>query len=210
WFLSDDNLNIPFQVFEQRPENQSHFDSGTAGPVSLQAQRIIGSRIELKAEEITGLDAVASQFIYQVWYFPLDAPPFDFATYKYNQSSSFQEPEPVKLLPSGKANATQQYMLKTVHIEEASYEGNDCVLAEFQSQIGLGSLEEKKRTGKERVIVWIGDQLTNSHLLGLQNFRAEDHTSYGHLNFLAPGLGWLHLMMLFASSLHSQYDLTGN
>jgi hypothetical protein len=33
WFGIHDNVNIPFQVYEQRLHNQSHFDSGTAGTI---------------------------------------------------------------------------------------------------------------------------------------------------------------------------------
>src|SRR6266487_915784 len=30
WFGTHDNVNIPFKIFQQRLNNQSHFDSGTA------------------------------------------------------------------------------------------------------------------------------------------------------------------------------------
>ncbi|KAH9953951.1 hypothetical protein BC827DRAFT_1158994 [Russula dissimulans] len=33
WFGIHDNVNIPFRVYQQRLDNQSHFDSGTAGTI---------------------------------------------------------------------------------------------------------------------------------------------------------------------------------
>jgi hypothetical protein len=49
--------------------------------------------------------------------------------------------------------ATHQYMLDLLHIEEASYEGNDKVLGEWFRLLQVDP------TGQQ-LLVWVGDQLT--------------------------------------------------
>lgn len=87
--------------------------------------------------------------MYHVLRFLLDSPPFELASYKYHDSSLLHAPVPVELLPCGKEYKTQQFVLHTVHIEEVSYEGNDKVMSEFQTQMGFGSREQQEKTGKE-------------------------------------------------------------
>ncbi len=53
-------------------------------------------------------------------------------------------------------------MLNTVHIEEASYEGNDQVLKEWWHQLEVNTMEKQKKMGEDDLIVWAGDQLTQS------------------------------------------------
>ncbi|OBZ71473.1 hypothetical protein A0H81_08665 [Grifola frondosa] len=74
YFLSHDNLNMKFRVFEQRSDHQSHFDSGTAGTVfiiknpsavrpsnpAFQARRAIGSKNPLNAMDILKLEMQAA------------------------------------------------------------------------------------------------------------------------------------------------------
>jgi hypothetical protein len=95
--------------------------------------------------------------------------------------------------------------LNTVHIEEASYEGNDRVLGEWWRQLQLDTADKQKQTGEEKVIVWVGDQLTVSRLRGLQRFRCNDLNSFERLVFLKEVFGWFHLQIAFEHSLHSQY-----
>lgn len=96
-------------------------------------------------------------------------------------------------------------MLGTVHIEEASYEGNNQLIMEWFKQLNLHTEDERKRTGLEHVIVWVGDQLTVERLRGLFKYRAQDHTSFDRLDWLVVVFGWFHLMMAFANSMHKQY-----
>ncbi|OAX34538.1 hypothetical protein K503DRAFT_676428, partial [Rhizopogon vinicolor AM-OR11-026] len=79
----------------------------------------------------------------------------------------FSSPSPINLLPVGPEYVTQQFMLGTVHIEEASYEGNDQLIREWLRQLNLDSLQEQQKTGLFRVIGWVGDQLTAERLRGL-------------------------------------------
>ncbi|KAH7910892.1 hypothetical protein BJ138DRAFT_1187476 [Hygrophoropsis aurantiaca] len=223
--ISHDNVNIPFRVYSQRLDNQSHFDSGTAATIffqpnapvepalnnrALQEFRAAGRKVSLSITEIYDLEQAAAPHyyerdIYRVLRYLIESPEFDFKTYTQQSHPTFTAPPPIQQLPSGTAYVTQQFMLGTVHIEEASYEGNDKLIMEWMRQANLHSEYERKKTGLERVICWVGDQLTVERLRGLYKFRAQDHNSYDRLDWMVPLFGWFHLQMAFANSLHKQY-----
>ncbi|KAI0634114.1 hypothetical protein C8Q77DRAFT_1056061 [Trametes polyzona] len=227
WWLAYDNVNFAFQVFSQRLNNQAHFDSGTSGSVffkpnappttplsasALREQRQIGRQNPLTIADIAALEAAAApairtHTIHLVLKTLLDSPDFDFASYNAGNHShpALRPPPPVHRLPSGKEHVTKQFVLGTVHIDEASYEGTDKLIEEWMHQLGLHAEDEQKRTGLERVLVWIGDQLTVDRLRGLANFRCEDRNGYERLDWLVVVFGWFHATMAFANSLHRQY-----
>lgn len=72
-------------------------------------------------------------------------------------------------------------------------------------QLKLDGVEERKRTGMERVLVWIGDQLTVDRLRTLANYQCEDLNGYDRLDWVVVVFGWFHALMAFANSLHRQY-----
>ncbi|PCH39257.1 hypothetical protein WOLCODRAFT_158812 [Wolfiporia cocos MD-104 SS10] len=180
WFGSHDNLNIMHQVFEQRLSNQSHFDSGTAGTIfvvkdpstvrlngrELQAQIALGSKSPITLEEIYALDSVAGprihqRAVYKVLSILINSPGFDFESYTLCGDPLFEPLPPVQQLPTGPNSATTQYMLNTVHIEEASYEGNLQLLEEWFRQLRITSQDERMQFAIDNVLIWIGDQLTS-------------------------------------------------
>ncbi|EGO04792.1 hypothetical protein SERLA73DRAFT_149162 [Serpula lacrymans var. lacrymans S7.3] len=151
FIISYDNLNILFCVYSQRIDNQNHFDSGTAATVffqpnappirplcncTLQEYRAARHKTPLNVEEIyTNSNSIN------------------------NTMTIFGTPPPVCQLPTGPAFITEQYMLGTVYIEEASYDGNNKLLVEWLKQLGLHWDEQQQKTGLERVIPWVGNQL---------------------------------------------------
>ncbi|KAH9949025.1 hypothetical protein B0H21DRAFT_804739, partial [Amylocystis lapponica] len=227
WFGVHDNLNIAFRVQEQRLSNQGHFDSGTAGTIivikdpsaafpdnrALQAQIATGGANPITYHDVLELEAAASvrirqRAVHHILRILLDTPEFDLDSYKYLDSELLKPPPPVSQLPTGRQHATCQYMLNTVHIEEASYEGNDRVFQEWWRQLKLDSREEQKKTGLERTIIWAGDQLTVSRIRGLQKFRCEDRNSFERLAHLVKQFGWFHAQIALEHSLHSQFYLS--
>jgi hypothetical protein len=66
-------------------------------------------------------------------------------------------------------------------------------------------MDKQKEIGEEKVIVWVGDQLTVSRLRGLQKFRCNDLNSFERLAFLKEVFGWFHLQIALEHSLHDQY-----
>ena len=215
WF---GNINLPFKVYEQQLSNQSHFDNGTAATIliikdpnaiqpnnwAFQQQRALGAANPIMYKDIVKLKQDASlhlkaHAIHQVLMYLTTAPGFSFETYISNKQQLFKSLPPLKELPIGPEHVTCQYMLDTVHIEEVSYNGNNCI------QLKLNTTDKQKQTGEEKVIIWVGDQLTVSRLQGLQKFQCNDLNSFKCLIFLKEVFGWFHTQIAFEHSLHSQY-----
>jgi hypothetical protein len=224
WFSTHDNLNIAFQVGKQRLGNQSHFDSGTAATIviikdplaiqqnnrDLQRQMAIGSQSPITYSFVLKLEAEAAQCInksavHHVLSILTSTPAFNFDTYNHKDHPIFKPLASVHELPIGPEHTTCQYMLDTVHMEEVSYEGNDCVLHEWWRQLGLDSPEKQKHMGEDAVLVWPCDQLTVSRIRGLQRFRCQDLNSFDRLDFIKVIFGWFHAQIAVEHSILAQY-----
>ena len=104
WFISHDNLNIAFRAWQQRLDNQHHFDSGTAISVSMlpTVDPLIDhpSNSKLKQTWLNGMkemfnpadisvaekSAASTQKVhdvYQVLTYLLEALAFDLSSYPY-------------------------------------------------------------------------------------------------------------------------------
>lgn len=225
WFGTHDNVNFRFRVFEQRSDHQSHFDSGTAGTIfiikdpaavapsseNLRAHRLLArDRPLLSAGDVFALEAsaaprLATRAFDTILQILLATPEFDMDSYKHHAHSALRPAARPGQLQVGPEPSVRQYMLDTVHLEEASYDGNDCVMHEWLRQLKLDTLDEQKRTGRERIIPWVGDQLTASRLRGLLRFHRDDNNSFERLDWLIPSSGFFHGMFAFEQSLHAQY-----
>ena len=217
WFGIHDNVNIAFKVYEQRLNNQSHFNSGTAGtiivikdpaciPPDYSASRLRfleGVNNPISFKDIVQLEVKASGrlksfAVHRILKFLTEAPEFDFENYKYRDNNIFSRPASAFQLETGPTSVCCQYMLDLLHIDEVSYEGNDRVLEEWFRQLKL--------TAKgDQLVLWAGDQLTVSRIRGLKRFHCMDLNSHDRLEFLKPIFGWFHAQMAIEHSLHSQY-----
>ena len=226
WFGVHDNINVPFRAFQQRIGNQNHFDSGTAATILVlksplarwpdrdlrMHQRALGANNLISGDEIFMLAVDAgprldSHAISVVLQFLVESPDFDFESYAFKDDPIFSPSSYLSRgrLPIGKEYIPSQYVLKTAHIEEASYEGNARVLGEWWRQLERGTLSGQREMGESQTIVWAGDQLTVARLRGLQNFHCEDHNGFDRLDFLVPVFGWFHAQMAVEHSIHNQY-----
>jgi hypothetical protein len=223
WFGTHDNINLPFRVYEQRLHNQSHFDSGTAATIiivkdptavrpdlqAFQRQRALGAKNPITYRDILKLERDAAprlrvRTVHRVLRFLIDSPDFDFDSYEHKKDKVFDGPASRHQIPVGAQHRTTQYMLNTVHIEEASYDGNDRVLAEWRKQLGFDTPEKEKELAS-KLLLWVGDQLTVSRLRGLKKFRCMDLNSFDRMDFLVPIFGWFHALLAVQHSLHNQY-----
>lgn len=225
WYISYDNVNIPFRVFSQRLENQGEFGNGTAATVyvkpdgkplsnhanqDLREKRAAGAQRPLTEMDITRLAMDSHHDIqehveYHVLRFLLDSPEFELKLYNQRHDPALLPPLPVNSLPTGQDHRTLQYLLGTINIAEASYEDNYRLVSEWFSQLGWDTTVKRMEVTLKKVVAWIGDQLTMSRLRGLFNFHAEDENSFERLDFSIFVFGWLHCQMAFANSLHKQY-----
>lgn len=154
WRGGHDNLNISFKVYQPRIDNKAHFDSGTAGtiyiihdpaavmpsPMAFREKWREGVKSPITPRDILRLDAegaprIRGQAFFFVMKFLAGTPAFKFSTYEHKKDPVFARPPPVYQLPVGPEHVTDVYMLDTVHIEEASLEGNEKVLLEFARQV---------------------------------------------------------------------------
>ncbi|TFY51054.1 hypothetical protein EVJ58_g10762 [Rhodofomes roseus] len=224
WFGSHDNLNRKHTAHEQRLDNQRTFESGTAGtiyvikdpavirpdPLAVRTQMRMASRERLSALDILMKDDEASpriteHLLHHVISVLTEAATFDFASYSFADDPLFQAPKPRIQLPTGPEHATVSYLLNTVKIEEASYEGNVKVMREWERQLGFDKPGEKQRLAQNTTLVWIGDQLTVSRLRGIQRFRCEDDNAYERLEHIVTQFGWFHGVVALLHSYHSEY-----
>ncbi|KAJ7745180.1 hypothetical protein DFH07DRAFT_749051 [Mycena maculata] len=225
WLMSYDNVLLPFKVFSQRVDKKTIKGNGTAGtvyikrsavPLSPAANRLLqefraeGLRKPLTAFEIFEISEISearrqSHTISIVLRSLLDSPEFDFETYTHCEHSLLQPPLPVNELPCGFEHIVLQYLLGTVNIPEASYEDNSRLIIEWLRQLKLGGKKLQKKIGLERVMAWVGDQLTVDRLRNLFRFRAEDDNSFERLDWLVVPPGFLHISMAFANSIHKQH-----
>jgi hypothetical protein len=221
-----DNINRMFRVSHQRAGHNSHFDSGTAATVFIPPNETDyqlpdsneeflrkaaeGAKTPISPHEIQELHANAAprifaQNVHMVLKMLVDAPDFKFDTYGDRHDKIFDHPPVSNALPTGPTYALDQFLMNTAEIEEGSYEGNQQWMNEWARQLKLDTDEEMEKTGRNRIVIWSGDQLTTSRLRGLKTFRSMDKIPYEQLGWMEPIFGWFHLQMAFATSLHKQY-----
>lgn len=230
WYVSHDNLNLSFRTYEQRINNKHGFDSGTAATVfvvkteprnppldghALRQQRVAAAENPLTPFDILMLEveaapAMENRDTFRILRFLLESPEFDYDTYKHHGDVLFVPPDPVDQLPTGREHATCQYMVDTMHVNEATSEGNEEVMTKVLDQLGITTDEAKKHMGEEEVAVWIGDQLTVSRLRGLKKDHACDLNAFERLEHVQEQPGWFHMLMAVEHNLYKQYKGTHN
>lgn len=223
--LTYDNINIKRIVYEQRANHQTSFDNGAAAtgfvkknqlPLSPdQVKRIKAARAEgilnpVDCSFVFELEETANRALHphirhRILQILLDAPEFDLKTYRYRDTHLFEPPHALHPLPHGPDDTVIQFILRTVKMEETSYEGNDNVVKEWLRQLKLDSLADRAKLGTEMMIPIVGDQLTVERLRNFYKFRAEDFSSFERMEHLLETFGWFHLEMIFAVSLHKQH-----
>ena len=148
---------------------------------------------------------IFAQNVHTVLRILVNAPGFKFNTYQHRDDGIFDRPGVSEVLPTGPGYALDQFIVETTRINQSTYDGNEQFANELFRQLGLDTDEEKEKTGRNRIVIWSGDQLTTSRLRGLKAFRSMDKVAYEQLGWMEPIFGWFHLQMAFATSLHKQY-----
>ncbi|KAI6152468.1 hypothetical protein BKA82DRAFT_4328383 [Pisolithus tinctorius] len=97
---------------------------------ALQECHTEGRKHPLTVHDIFQLETKILQYL-------VKSPEFNFQTYQHKDHDVFLPPAPVEKIPHGPQSITEQHILGTVHIEEASYEGNDQLIMEWFKQLNL-------------------------------------------------------------------------
>ncbi|KLO05451.1 hypothetical protein SCHPADRAFT_839364 [Schizopora paradoxa] len=223
--LLHDNLELYTQAFSQRLGNQSHLDSGAAGTLiahqsnqplppsvapKLKAQREFGRQNPITAKQIFDREVEASRQLrpfvrHEILRVLMDSPDFDLASYPHRKDPAMDAPDGIRVLPVNKGCVTQQYILETQHVSAATIEGNDTILHEWFRQLRMASPADNKLMGLERIVHFVGDQLTIDRIRSIFRNRAGDYNSFDRMDYMQLNFGWFHLMLTYLSSLHDQY-----
>lgn len=222
-----DNVHIPFRIFSQRLDHHAENGHGTAAVVYikqdtphfspginrlLQETRAAGMANPLNAADIIriaqeGWLQIEHHMVDYVLHVLLNSSEFALKSYPEETSPAFAPPPPVKLLPCGPAHTVRQYLLGSMSTKEQSYEDNDRVVKEVLQQLGITTenIDRLRELGEERLMFWVGDQLTASRLRGLARYRCQDSNAFDRMDYIVVIWGWLHYQMAFAKSIHKQY-----
>lgn len=222
--MMHDNICIPFPVSSQRGDHQSTTDNRTSISIiflpaevlavfnnppgyqqlknSLLLQRITGTAPQLSALDLDDDSRKKRLRIHRVHHVievlcALAAGSGSrTALFDHN---TLQQPSGIHTLPHGKEHRTEQTMLKTVNIDETSHGGNDQVILNALSQLDFTPLESRKEL-TERIVGWVGDEMTVHRCKGIQQFCQEDPNSFDRLDpsVFIPGL--FHTLMALGSS----------
>jgi hypothetical protein len=228
--IGSDNINISFSVQEQTLFNKSHFASGVAttvyiikspdpvriDAVTFQVHYSAGYKQPLTFDDVINFELQYARPIYEhivdlVLHILLDSPDFDLSKYRHHDSAYLKPPLPDMQLPYGREHRTLQYVLQTREQEVQSAEGNDKHLHWTLRYLILQKLQNRnarQACGLNIVLHWIGDQLTAQRIRTLKQQQTGENNSFNRFDFLDPLCAWLHLMMTYNNSLHSQ--LYGN
>lgn len=144
FYFSHDNVNIQLRIYDQRINQQSHFDSGTVSTIylvpglegrqlnncRLQEQRRIGRSNPITAKDIIKMITpatmcVMSRMRHWILQFLLDSPDFNLDKYDDWDDTRLKPPPPMHKLPTGLENHIIQQIISTHRIDELTYEGND-------------------------------------------------------------------------------------
>jgi hypothetical protein len=225
-----DNVRLKFAADSQRSNNQDHKENGTAATVIIlpssskailrnwkehrrEMERQHAARVIAQgpiAQCIT-LEALTTDHlrrarlrecgVHHIMNVLLRHPAF--SKYLHHRHQSLQPPKMRFQLPTGPEHRTKQFMLSTMPLEEASYNGNLQVVEEIMKQVEAD--QEKERVGLEIGVPYAGDNLTIARLRGLLNMRSEDRNSYDRWEWMILIPGWFHINMATGVSIWKNY-----
>ncbi|KEP46942.1 hypothetical protein V565_174490 [Rhizoctonia solani 123E] len=220
-----DNIRIKQAVRSQRHNNQTVTDNGTAMTViimpesarpawedpeavralrnHIEAQRALGRPLRVTFSDLQHPNRQARVLTHKLFHlFDILCAIPGFKDIKILSSSLLQRPSGFHEL---KEFITRQFMLGTRPFDESSYVGSIMVIQDFLRQVGLDYGDPLVRLTLERIIPWIGDELTVRRLEMLQWQRQEESNGYDRLDPFIFIFGWFHTLMCLASSMFENH-----
>ena len=104
-------------------------------------------KMDIVKMDIATFKCICNHFLHILFCVLTELHPFDFQNYSGKDNSLFTQGYHMGLLPMGPEYSMCSYMLNTVHIEEASYKGNDHILKQWWKQLGFKTQEHQKALG---------------------------------------------------------------
>ncbi|KAI0686306.1 hypothetical protein BC835DRAFT_1530101 [Cytidiella melzeri] len=133
----------------------------------------------------------------------LEAP--EFTDWEHKGDAALACPTPVQQLPVGLEHATVQHVLDTVHMEEGTQEGNHQVIDEWKRLLGLTDVKARQEPMANRLIVWLGDQLTTIWLRFVKRDQAFNLNFIQQFEQFLAIFGWFHAQIAQEFSMHKQH-----
>ncbi|KAG8704364.1 hypothetical protein FRC09_003599 [Ceratobasidium sp. 395] len=223
-----DNIRIKQAVRSQRHNNQTVTDSGTAmsvlvlpesarpaweDPEAVRAlrqhvenQRVLGNPLRITFSDLNCPIRQARVLSHKLFHLLdiLRAIP-GCKNLDILSSPILQRPPGEHELKFGPDYRTRQYMLETRPIDESLYSGNLMVIQDFLRQVALDSGNSLIRLTLERLIPWVGDELTIARLRALQWQRQEECNGYDRLDPFIFIFGWFHALLCLVTSIFENH-----
>ena len=200
WMILYDNINIRFQKYDQRINNNDTFESGTTATI------VIG--------DDPGPMRDPEDFYYRLRFRDLipdeascvvlnDARKYHFIdVLTRHHKKTFQycsDPKPaIDVLEPAK---TETYPLPAMHIDQSTVEGNKQIIDRVRQQL---QLNRDDFTEDQKHFI-AGDQLTVSRIRTAKRMLAGDETVFDELKWAVPVIQLFHLQMMFAKTILSTH-----
>ncbi|KAG9095335.1 hypothetical protein FS749_010645 [Ceratobasidium sp. UAMH 11750] len=225
--LVHDNIRLKYGVRSQRGDNQSVTDNGTAatlivlpesaraferpddfGPflralrdkrIAKTAPRLCWEDLDVPARRIFNDLSSTHDILDHFRLVP------GLAGHKIWKSEKLQRPIGPQQLPHGREHRLEQYMLGTTNIDESSYSGNSQVIPYVLRELKLDESPQRDRLMLERLIPWVGDQMTAQRCRQVRGFRQESINGIVRWDPLLFTHGGLHSMMTLGQSILDRY-----
>ncbi|KAG9094064.1 hypothetical protein FRC06_011195 [Ceratobasidium sp. 370] len=221
FLIVHDNIRIKKAVRSQRCDNQTMTDNGTAMTViilpesarpawedpeeiralnsHIERRRALGTSLRITAKDIFNAQRQERVLEHKLGHIfdilraiPCLKGAAALSHHRLQRLPSWHQ------LKSGPDHVTRQFMLATRPIDESSYSGNLMVIQDIMRQLGFDSGDQLVRLALERIIAWVGDELTISRLRMLKWLRQEEKNAYDRLDPFVPLFGWFHALMCLA------------
>lgn len=200
-YLVYDNINIANRKYDQRLDNHDTFENGATATI------VVGEPLgDIRQHHHTQqpllmlqdfLPERSDEHFYNVAQFHLT----DVLKRRKRDSFKYISINSPQLQPLA-IEETRTYPLPSMHIDQASVEGNLQIIEKIV-QVALG-LPEEYFEGRNVIIA--GDQLTVSRIESLKRLRRQDVSRYERMEWVFPVLQLFHLQMtLCATILRNHY-----
>lgn len=222
--LSHDNIRLKFPIRSQRGNSQTVTDNGTAitmfvlpesaraafeDPESFRALRsrldslnALGKAPSISWSDLSNPDRRSRVFHHRLFHlFDILRSVPGLKSMDILADPLLQCPDSWHTLPHGTEHRTKQYMLATKPIDESTYAGNLQVIDETLRQLGLDRGNPLVKLTLERVLAWIGDDMTVHRCRGVKWFRGEERNGRDRLDSFIFIFGWFHAQLCLVSSI---------
>lgn len=217
------NVRFKHPVQSQRGDNQTVTDNGTAMtlivfPKSAQAlenpedfqpfyQELKQKRLDNTAPQLSWKDLVVpahqklnrTSSIFDILDMFEMIP--ELSQSKIWKSDRLKRPSGPQQLPHGPEHRLKQFMLPTTNIDESTYSGNSQVIPDVMKHLELDTGAEYIRLTLERLVLWVGDQMTVQRCRKVQNFRRESINGFHRWESLIFIFGGFHAIMALGHSI---------